>query len=588
MILVSFSPANDAFYLESNIPGKYHTIIDLYNRADETKVQPSLKNRKDFPEITQWMQAARSNLLCFLAALSQTELNPNVSIRDFKLLNFPIYWITAMAEKQPRAHWLFSFFLFQEFIKSNNYKDEQVVIYLNHQTRCLKEIIINLNANSEFVRNISFYCPDKKNALNELIEIFKRQIQSFFYTIKQSPLNISLQEEQIQIITQDTNRFFYKQFINSEIFKEQKKAFKPLNIFNLSEENAKYFSSSFFKCRTNIWDKMHIFLCSVMLFFRVLFIKKQLKVKGITYPSSLVKNEFYDVLKNAQVYFNIYLMYKSYFKQLKRKTLFFLDDEFYRHGRIISKAFHDSKNKNVKVFGLQHGMFSKSHTVYAILPEEIRDLKPGDSIPLPEKFIVFGDYFKHVFEKQSHINPDFTLVLGSPHFIQLSKKNSALKASVKNFAYILWCTTGAEHFVFEKPFVIKLMELYGLPLVIRNHPSGHVNIDFINKTINDITYIIDTENDIHTSILNSECVVTSAHSTVVLDCLVCHKKVFRIIFDRSDDEFSEASELIINIKKINELEKVDLKFDERIEQNNRYLYLSDERWNAFIKSNLTE
>jgi hypothetical protein len=103
-----------------------------------------------------------------------------------------------------------------------------------------------------------------------------------------------------------------------------------------------------------------------------------------------------------------------------------------------------------------------------------------------------------------------------------------------------------------------------------------------------INYLLDTVKDIHESIINSACVVTSAHSTVVLDCLVCEKKVYRIIFDRSDDEFSEASELIINIKKINELEKVDLKTDERIEQNNRYLYLSNDRWNAFIQSNLTE
>lgn len=588
MILLSFSPANDAFYLESNIPGKYHTIIDLYNRADETKVQTSLKKRKDFPEIIQWMRAARGNYLSFLAALSQTDLNPNVSIRDFKLLNFPIYWISAMAEKQPRAHWLFSFFLFQEFVKSNYFKDEQVVIYLNHQTRCLKEVIINLNANNEFVRNISFYCPDKKNAFNELIEIFKRQIQSSFYTIKQPFLNKSLQEEQIQIITYDTNRILYKQFINSEIFKEQKIAFKPLNIFALKEEHKKHISSSFFKYQSNTWDKIHIILFSVMLFFRVLFIKKQLKINDIIYPSSLVKKEFYDVLKNAQEYFNIYLMYKSYFKKIKSKTLFFLEDEFYRHGRIISKAFNDSRNENVKVYGLQHGMFSESHTVYAILPEEIKDVKPGDNIPLPEKFIVWGDYFKHVFEKQSHINPDFTLVLGSPHFIQLRKKNNTLKASVKNSAFILWCITGAEQLVFEKPFVIKLMELYGLPLVIRNHPLAHVSIGLLEKILNGINYTVDTEKEIHTSILNSACVVTSAHSTVVLDCLVYHKKVFRIIFDRSDDEFSEASELIINIKKINELKKVDLKPNERIEQDNRYLYLSDKRWNAFIESNLTE
>lgn len=585
MIFLTFSPANDAFYREGNMPGKYHTIIDLYNLADQSKFSITFKNRKDFPEIANWMQAARKEYLSFLATLSQIEIKKNVSIRDIKLYNLPLYWLTAMAEKHPRTNWLFSFFLFQEFIKSNYYKDEKVVIYLNHQTRCLKDVIINLNAKSEFVRNISFYCPDKKKALNELIEIIKRQIQSFFYTIKQSPLNTSLQEEQIQIITQDTNQVFYKQFINSEIFKDQKIAFKPLNIFTLSEENAKYISSSFFKSRTNIWDKMHIFLCSVMLFFRVLFIKKQLKVNGITYPASLVKNEFYDVLKNAQVYFNIYLIYKSYFKQIKSKTLFFLQNEFYRYGRVISKAWKDSKNPKIKLYGLQHGMFSESHTVYTILPEEIRDVKPGDSIPLPEKFIVWGIYFKHIFQKISYCNTDFIIELGSPYYIYLHKKIETLKGLNNDHSYLLWCTTGQEQFLFEKPFVLKLMELYGLPLVIRNHPLGHISKEFLEKTMDRINYSLDTFNDIHESILNSACVVTSAHSTVVLDCLVCEKKVYRIIFDRSDDEFNEPSDLIINIKQLSDLKRVDLKYQKSSVQINRYLYLHKDRWNA-LKNNL--
>jgi hypothetical protein len=231
-------------------------------------------------------------------------------------------------------------------------------------------------------------------------------------------------------------------------------------------------------------------------------------------------------------------------------------------------------------------MFSESHTVYNILPEEIRDVKPGDSIPLPEKFIVWGTYFKHNFEKNSNCNSDFIIELGSPHYIHLHKKIESLKGLNNNNSYILWCTTGQEQFIFEKPFVLKLMELYGLPLVIRNHPLGHISKEFLEKSMDRINYSLDTLKGIHESILNSACVVSSAHSTVVLDCLVCEKKVYRIIFDRSDDEFNEPSDLIINIKQLSDLKKDDLKYQRGIDHINRYLYFNDDRWNAFIKSNL--
>jgi hypothetical protein len=119
-----------------------------------------------------------------------------------------------------------------------------------------------------------------------------------------------------------------------------------------------------------------------------------------------------------------------------------------------------------------------------------------------------------------------------------------------------------------------------LPLVIRNHPLGHISKEFLEKTMDRINYSLDTLKGIHESILNSACVVTSAHSTVVLDCLVCEKKVYRIIFDRSDDEFNEPSDLIINIKQLSDLKRVDLNYQKSSVQINRYLYLHKDRWNA--------
>lgn len=587
MILITFCSVSDKFYQEANVNDKYHTVIDLFNRAHTDKINITLKNRKDFQEIASWVSAARSNYLKFLAELSVVKLSSKTNIRDFKMFGVPVYWLTAMSEKHPRNHWLFSFFLFLEFLKSNYYKDEELVIYLNQQTVELKEHILELNLENHHRKKISFYIPDERSEFHNVKEVIKRQIVSFFYMSRYSSFKEDLKEEQIQVITQDCNRVFFRQFQNADFFKEHHVSLNPLNYFSLKQENYNHISSAFFNYTPGIRKKIEIFLVSLILLIRISFFKNKIRINNKIYPSTLIKDEFYDVLKNAQVYFSIYHTYKDFFKGVKKKTLFFLQDEFYRHGRIISKAYKDTKNKNVKLFGMQHGMFSESHTVYTILNKEVTDIHAGDGIPLPDKFIVWGEYFKNVFHKNNQLNTDFTEVLGCPHYIRLKSHYKTLKQESKNLNYILWCTTGVEQFLFELPFVLKLMEIHSLPLVVRNHPLGHISKELIEKRLKGITYTFDSEKEIYISISNSAFVICSAHSTVVLDCLVCEKKVYRIIFDRSDEEFTEPSEYIVNVKNLKELENIHA-YNGLNNSINKYLYLEEDRWVNFLNRNIKE
>lgn len=583
MLLITFCKVSDKFYEEANIPDKYELVIDWYNQVDHSRINIQVYKRNDFPELTLWMKKARKNYLDFLAQLSISKISKNKSIRDFKLYNFPIYWLTSISEKHPRNHWLLSFFLFQEFLKSNYYTEKELVIYLNNQTYDLKKNIIEINLENEHKRKISFLILEKRNSLRILLGILKSQLLSFnIKKLGASYFESNLEKAQIHIISENCNRVFYTQFKKADFLKDYQISFKPNNYFNL---NYKTYNYKINLILFIILKKIQIFFNSSILVLQVSFINKKLKINNTYIPFSILKDELYDVLRNIQEYILIYLTYKDYFKIVKKRTLFFLEDEFYCYGRIISKACKDAQNNNVKLFGMQHGMFSDSHTVYAILNEEIADIHAGDGIPLPDNFIVWGDYFKNVFHKNNQLNTEFTEVLGCPHYICLKSHINSLKKDNKNVNYILWCTTGVEQFLFELPFVLKLLEIYSLPLVIRNHPLGHINKEFIEKNLQDVTFTFDSEKEIYNSIIYSYFVITSAHSTVVLDCLVCEKKVYRIIFDRSDDEFTEPSDYIINVKKMEDLIST---YDNKClkDTKNKYLYLKEDRWIAFLKRNL--
>ncbi|GIU70045.1 MAG: hypothetical protein KatS3mg002_1281 [Candidatus Woesearchaeota archaeon] len=587
MILLTFSPVSDQFYAECNIIGKYHTIIDLYNRADKSKINVKTLNRKDFQDIDLWMINARKNYLEFLAELSRVSINKDKTIRDFKLFNFPLYWITAISEKQYRNHWLFSFFIFKEFLTSNVYKNESIVIYLNHQNYYLKKFILKLNKNNSINRSISFYIPIKVNNVKLFFNIIKTQFQNinFKYPSKNAS---NIQEHSVQIITTTTNRFLYHQFLSFSAINKLSVSFKPLALSNINNVNINFLSNKFLQYKPSLFYKFKILIKSISLFFKIAKLKNDVIINQTPFSIEIIKREFFDVLKYAQAYFINYLWYKNYFTSIKNNTLFFLDDEFYVAGRIISKACTDANNKNVKLFGLQHGMFSHSHTVYAILQKEIDSIVPGDSFPLPQKFIVWGNYFKDVFKFYNNLSDQFIQVLGSPHFIQLKNSIDNYKILPPTSKYILWCTTGKENFMFELAFVKKLIKKYQFSLLVRLHPGNHIDKKFVISNLEGINFKFDEENDIYKSILKSQFVITSAHSTIVLDCIICNKQVYRIIFDRDDDIFHKEQNLIFNLRKIEDIDQNYISLNSSQIHENSYLYLSDDRWQQFLNRELTE
>lgn len=583
MILVTFVPPSNEFYAECNIQGKYHLVIDLYNRADKTKINVKTLNRRDFPEIEKWMTDARKSYLNFLGALSQAQIQKNKTVRDFKLFDFPIYWLTAISEKQPRNHWLFSFFIFLEFLNSNWYdNNEKIIVYLNAQTSYLKDVILKSKNSNRIKCETHFKISSK---INLFVEIIKIHFRAFILRLPKYTNNRD-ENQPIQIISNSTTSFLYSQFLDFSVTQKYPIAYKPMCLSVINKQNINFISKYFWKYKPGIFTKLKILIQSLKLFYIISNLKENIQINNITFPVEIIKFEFFEVLKKTQLYFIKYIWYKSYFSSLENKTLFFLEDEFYIAGRIVSKAFKDAHNKNIQLLGLQHGMFSYSHTVYAILQNEIDVIKNGDCIPLPQKFIVWSDYFKEIFKSYNNLGEEFIEVFGSPNFISLKNRIKNKYFDTINSEYILWCTTGEEQFVYEVPFILKLIEIYQLPLVIRLHPVGHINPKFVEERLKNTFFKIDNEKDIYNSILKSKLVVTSAHSTVVLDCVVCNKPVYRIIFDR-DDVF-ENNDKIINVKYIEQLENIEYNECSNLDDSNSYLYLNDDRWQNFINRELAD
>jgi hypothetical protein len=101
-----------------------------------------------------------------------------------------------------------------------------------------------------------------------------------------------------------------------------------------------------------------------------------------------------------------YMWLKKYFKTgIGYKKKLFYQDEFYQTGRMISHAQKAAGNSNIFSFGVQHGLFFEGHTVYALTDSEITG---KNALPLPDKFIVWGNFFKQIFLKN---NSNITIVL---------------------------------------------------------------------------------------------------------------------------------------------------------------------------------
>lgn len=210
----------------------------------------------------------------------------------------------------------------------------------------------------------------------------------------------------------------------------------------------------------------------------------------------------------------LYKWYKNYFSNVSGQRLFLITDEFYKTGRLICNAKKSSQNKNIKIVGIQHGMFGEAHTVYKISDFEIKG-----NLPIPDHFIVWGEFFRTFFTKFNTLPKDYVQIASYLDF-----EDSKFKEVKSKKKRILWCTTLPEIALFDFNLLIQLPDIDNYEIVLKQHPNFNVT-EFIERNITKGNELwarikLDKSETINQAIQSSVVVLTSSPSTVILDSLL--------------------------------------------------------------------
>ncbi|WP_417371773.1 hypothetical protein [Gelidibacter japonicus] len=248
----------------------------------------------------------------------------------------------------------------------------------------------------------------------------------------------------------------------------------------------------------------------------------------------------------------LYTWYKNYFSKVRDKKLFLITDEFYKMGRLICNAKNNSQNRNIKIIGIQHGMIGEAHTVYKITDDELKGKHP---LPIPDHFIVWGEFFSTFFKKFNKLPPYFTKVASYLEF-----EDSCLITDNSEKKRLLWCTTLPEIALFDFNLLENLPNFANFQIVLRQHPNFNIT-KYIEGKINQNNelwnrIILDKSPTINDAIQSADIVLAPSPSTVILNSLLNKTPILYTdcgyrICDFKDD-FNAGIYVVRNSKEFNE------------------------------------
>ncbi len=502
-------------------------------------------------------------------------------IRDYKINGLPIFWLTNFAEKHPFKHWLFSFFYFRSFelLKHDFFKNVTSIFLI---IPVEKEIFLSFFRKTwpEFANRVEVISSNEFETQGLIKEVVRggKFYFSFFLawiintfsfrrfckgklteTILLTPGNraeTTLQQHVADFLTSEST-FSRVSFPDNSPFPNSK------NVL------LKSFPSP--------WNVLKMIVLIISLRRRLTRLKDMVSARG-SFWELILTEEMYLSLSHIQLYF-INLWVTKFFKSVQFKLKVFYEDEMYKIGRVISGAAMSANNKNVCTIGYQHGNISVNHAVYRIGEKELRLSAPGynDALPLPDLFLVWGEYFKRQFLEWNTLNEERVVVVGNIVYINLYNKfikSSTLRYSKRR---VLWCTTSVEFVKREYAILSPELSLKDYSLVIRMHPNFNIR-PYLKEIMTEALFSKvewDETPDIYQSIFDADLVVCSSHSTVFIDCVVLQKPVIRL-FNRSTmrDDLTEVgfSGVSTHSEFLERLESPDIKNGGRLES---YLYLKD-------------
>ena len=525
-----------------------------------------------------------------IGKLNATPLKDGTKLRDLDFAGFPVFWITEISIKHAQSSFLKNYFYFLNLLKSGKFKTALGGTYFI----CLppKEIyfdeFIEEKLAAEFgIKSKSFSVENKSpiyltwNRLSFIKESIKQYsfIRAKCLEIRKG---LKVNTSEVSIFT-DPESTWRKKEGHDYVFKE-------LMEYSRTKKTSNYIpffvTLKDFKELINWeenWDTGLLYcfpskLESLIFAFKHFkFIRriKELKISEENSPDcyvndKVIKKEVYDIayLSFWKVFFCFWL--SKYFRNgVKSEKKIFYQDEFYDVGRLISLAKSKSGNKLIKSFGVQHGLFFSGHTVYSITDSE---LKGKNSMPVPDKFVVWGDLFKREFLRNNSLGEDYVLVAGNFKYnsTKIEKKSSIKNVSSK---LVLWCVT-VEFDTTQMFEVIKesLVLVPDLQILVRCHPLHNIqeHISQLFLSANFKKYRFSTATDIFSDIEESDIMVTSSASTAFIDGLIGNIPTINIVLPDYQMERFEVSNLynVITAEEFSHSFQKALKKHRQTEQNN--------------------
>lgn len=556
---------------------KINSYCNLSRVALDGKFNLNELNKDQFIHLNSY---AREKFLDIITLEAAKKNEQGLTIRDVFFDDLPMYWFADYSVKHPYNHPLLALFVLKEYIKEGIFDEKELVVYCPDRYSKIIPILSEM-----FPQCILKVFLRKQSLLQGLARFFKHNANVLrkIYSLPVSKDDNAVLMERTIFFTK-LNQVNYLNKVISKLEEVDVLNNDYLKIDYNSWENNGEIDRNFLARKPKLWDLLLIFF---KLFKTKLYLVKR-RLKGVDSSSfqALMYDELdYLITTNPHSFYS-YSWLKSFFRSLKEQTKILYEDEFYTYGRIISAAAKHSKNSNVTTYGVQHGMFSDNHTVYHITDVELdsTNSQKFNGLPIPNHFITWGRYFSSFFLKNNNLEVDYLREFGNPLFTFDSSKRKRKQLDLPKFK-IVYCLTSEMLFHKELPILNEILrQNENCELYLRHHPRFEFKIN-----LSDIKYATNikfsTSSTIYEAIERADVVLTSAHSTIFIDSIVCKVPVIRIKTSIVDSTMENNYEDCIVVDK---KYKASLDFQILFEGNNKvqhedYLYMKNDHWLNFFK-----
>lgn len=476
----------------------------------------------------------------------------NTRIKDFQILGYPVFWFTKLAEKHDSYHWgkdiwmLYSLLLERRdfFSKSNTViisgKLAHIEPLLNvffQKANFEKPQVIAVDKNeTQFVGSVSFI--DSVKFLVRALQL-KKSIRGIKGSVQQGEKNVFvLRGTGSGKMNEDIDLGELSKYSQEKISSH---AIPYLDSMVINTSNWQNLDIAYINAAPSFSDIRSIARDQRKASNLILQHRNEVcKVGEFEIPFSVFVPELLEGCYPLY-YLNIRWL-GNYAGSLKSKTHFFYSDEFYISGRVISAGIASAKSGNAIAYGMQHGLLLENHTVYKISGKEIGDGKKDKTdLPIPDHFLVWGDYFKSLFLKSNSLPSSFVIAAGNLKYIKFAgtTSNNQLAGDKRK---ILWCTTLANHFKAEYEIVEEALKKFGnYQLTFRLHPVGHIKKEeitsWVDKSIMDHARF-STEASVFDDMRQHDIVISTIFSTAFFDALMMGKISCRIVTGITKGDFT--------------------------------------------------